>query len=962
MTPHEFITKWRAVELKERSASQSHFNDLCVVLGHPTPIEADPKGEWFTFEKGALKTGGGGGWADVWKRSCFAWEYKGKRKNLDDAYVQLQRYAVALENPPLLIVSDMERFRIHTNWTNTVQQVYELTLEELADERRLRILRQAFSDTEDEQLKPGKTRQELSEDVAAKFARIAKNLRDRDHEPHLVAHFVNRMLFCMFAEDVGLLPNHMFRRMLEASKAAPGSFVENARKLFAAMRKGGSVGFERVEWFNGGIFDDDTVLPLTVKEIKEALDAARLDWSNIDPSVMGTLFERGLDPDKRSQLGAHYTDRDKIMLIVNPVIVEPLTREWEETKTQIGSLMDRSRTHRDQAQRTRAYNEAVSLHQRYIERLKGFRVLDPACGSGNFLYLSLHTLKDMEHLANLEAEQLGLPFIFPSVGPECALGIEINSYAAELARVSIWIGEIQWMLRHGFAVSKHPILMPLNNIDCRDALLNEDGTEAEWPQTDVIVGNPPFLGDRKQRRVLGDSYVSLLRSVYDGRVAGKADLVAYWFQKAVEKLLNNQLNSFGLVGTKSVAKGASRTPLDRIESSRNHTIYNAWTNEPWIVEGANVRVALVVAGGALNQKLLLNGSEVGNINPDLTSGLDVTSVAELAENKGIAFQGVKLSGPFDITGDQAREFLQTSGNPNGKPNSDVVRRFWDVDDVVGRPSDRWVIEFGVSLSETDSAQYARPFELLRRNWSEETQRRKESEEDELRASEPKSKAAWWRFQRPRPKLRKALSTVERYIVTPESSEHRIFVWGEVDALIQGSLFAIARSDDATFGLLHSRVHEIWSTAHGNRLGVGNQRRYNVTRTLVTFPFPDGLTPNISAADYADLPLAQAIAATAKRLNELRENWLNPPELVKRQPEVVPGYPDRIFPVSENAAKELKKRTLTNLYNEWPTWLANVHRDLDRAVAATYGWPDDLSDVEILKRLFELNQERAEAGR
>ncbi len=223
LQPNEFIRKWRGAELTERAAAQSHFIDLCRLLGEPTPSDADPRGEWYAFEKGALKTGGGDGWADVWKRGCFAWEYKGKHKNLDEAYVQLQRYAVALENPPLLIVSDMERFRIHTNWTNSVQRVIELPLQELADERRRRILKQAFSEVEVERLKPSKTRQDLTAEVAEKFAGIAHQLRARGHEPHAVAHFVNRMLFCMFAEDVDLLPNKMFRRMLKASQGDPDS-------------------------------------------------------------------------------------------------------------------------------------------------------------------------------------------------------------------------------------------------------------------------------------------------------------------------------------------------------------------------------------------------------------------------------------------------------------------------------------------------------------------------------------------------------------------------------------------------------------------------------------------------------------------------------------------------------------------------------------------------------------------
>jgi type II restriction/modification system DNA methylase subunit YeeA len=386
VTPQDFIAKWKNVELTERAASQSHFIDLCRMLDEPSPTDADPTGEWYTFEKGALKTGGGDGWADVWKRGHFAWEYKRRNSNLDAAYVQLQRYAVALEQPPLLIVADTQRIRIHSKWTNTVQQTTELMLDELVDERRRRVLKWAFA--EPDQLKPGKTRQQLTEEAAVKFASLAQKLRERGHDPHVVAHFVNRMVFCMFAEDVTLLPRAMFRRMLEESQGDPAAFVDNAQALFGAMREGGRVGFERVEWFNGGIFDDDTVLPLQKDDLKEALAAAQLDWSNIDPSIMGTLFERGLDPGKRSQLGAHYTNAEKIELIVRPVIIEPLTAEWNTIKEKIVRLMERTRSHRDKAQQTRAFNDAQKLHRDFIERLKTFRVLDPACGSGNFLHVA----------------------------------------------------------------------------------------------------------------------------------------------------------------------------------------------------------------------------------------------------------------------------------------------------------------------------------------------------------------------------------------------------------------------------------------------------------------------------------------------------------------------------------------------------------------------------------------------
>jgi hypothetical protein len=203
MTPQQFIKKWERSNLRERSASQSHFNDLCAVLGEATPTDADPDGSWYTFDKGAKKTGGGDGWADVWKRGYFAWEYNGKHKDLDAAFAQLQRYAIALENPPLLVVSDMDAIRIHSNFTNTVQEIHFIPLAELGTLHNLDVLRWVFADPE--KLRPGQTRQRITEHAAGGFAELAQALRDRGYDPQRVAHFLNKLLFCLFAEDVGLL-------------------------------------------------------------------------------------------------------------------------------------------------------------------------------------------------------------------------------------------------------------------------------------------------------------------------------------------------------------------------------------------------------------------------------------------------------------------------------------------------------------------------------------------------------------------------------------------------------------------------------------------------------------------------------------------------------------------------------------------------------------------------------------
>lgn len=946
MTPQEFVDKWSHSELKESAGSQEHFIDLCHLLSEPTPAEADPKGQEFTFEKGAMKTGGGEGWADVWKKGHFAWEYKGKHANLDKAFAQLQRYAIALENPPLLIVSDMERFIIHTNWTNTVEEIHEIELEELLDGRRRQLLEHAFRDPE--QLKPRKTRQDLTEEVAATFARLALHLRERGHDPEAVAHFVNRLVFCMFAEDVGLLPDKMFIRMLEVSQRNPAAFEQHSRQLFAAMRDGGPVGFEHVEWFNGGLFNDDSTLPLTADDIRLTLDTARKDWSSIEPSVMGTLFERGLDPDKRSQLGAHYTDRDKIMLIVNPVIVEPLTREWEATRSEIEALMERHHSHKAKAEQTKAYNEAQRLHRRYLDRLKTFRVLDPACGSGNFLYLSLLALKDLEHKANLDAEALGLPREFPVVGPECLKGVEINPFAAELARVSVWIGEIQWMRANGFSATRNPILKPLDTIECRDALLNEDGSEAEWPEANVIVGNPPFLGTKLVLGVLGNEYVRQLRLIYRARVSEFSDYVCYWFYKSLTQLHNEKVTRVGLVATNSIRGGRNRLVLDEIVNDCG--ILDAWSDEPWVVDGAAVRVSLIVFGAG-NENRRLNGRAVDQINSDLTTGkMLVSSTRQLGSNKRICFVGTVKGGNFDLRGEEARQLLLLPLNPNGRPNSDVVRPWWNGIDIVRRRQDKWVIDFGCDASELDAALYEAPFAI--------TYERVLPHRRNVR--NPREQKLWWVFSRALPALRAALAPLQRYIGTAALAKHRLFVWIDASIHPDHQIVTIARDDDTTFGVLHSRFHELWSLRMCTWLGVGNDPRYTPTTCFETFPFPEGLTPDIPATDYADDPRAQAIAEAAKRLNELRENWLNPEDLVERVPEVVEGYPDRIVPRDEKAATILKKRTLTNLYNERPAWLDHAHRALDEAVAAAYGWSADLSDEEILERLFRLNQERSAA--
>jgi type II restriction/modification system DNA methylase subunit YeeA len=961
MTPQFFINKWRRAELTERAGAQSHFNDLCALLDEPTPTDADPAGQWFAFEKGAIKTGGGQGWADVWKKGCFAWEYKGKHKDLGAALRQLQQYALALDNPPLLIVCDLNTIEIHTNFTNTVHTIHRLTLDDLADGPRRQLLKWALTDPE--RLKPEQTTAAVTAQAAETFAHLAQRLRERGHEPRQVAHFITRLLFCMFAEDIGLLPSGLFTRLLAAALPQPERFVSMAQSLFAAMSCGGVFGVELIAWFNGGLFNDPAVIPLDAEDLQIAHRAALLDWSAIEPAIFGTLFERGLDPDKRSQLGAHYTDRDSIERLIGPVIREPLRMEWQAVKAVIAARLAKPTL--------KARQQAEQALQAFLEQLRNFRVLDPACGSGNFLYLALQTLKDLEHQVMLEAEELGLQRGFPAVGPEAVWGIEINPYAAELARVTVWIGEIQWMLSRGYSLNNQPILKPLDQILYRDALLNVDGTEAEWPETEVIIGNPPFLGGSKLLGLLGDQYAKTLRTAYQGRVPGGADLVCYWFEKARALIERGKTQRAGLVATNSIRGGANRKVLERILNTPSPltmegeklAIFNAWSDEDWVNEGAAVRVSLVCFGNSPNPPLqkgganvvsggILNGQSVAAIYADLTGsklnfrcGADLTQAQMLYENAGVVFSGTKKYGLFEIPGDLARQWLLLP-NPNLCSNSDVLRPWANGLDVTRRLRDYWIIDFGIDMLEVVAMLYEKPYEYAKAK----------VKPQRTIDRNPRTAANWWLFERPRPDLRKRLATLQRVLVTPQVAKHRVFAWLDSRILPDVQLYTIARSNDTTFGILHSRFHELWALRLGTSLGDANTPRYTPTTTFETFPFPAGILTHPDQDSCFP-----AIANAARHLNELRENWLNPSEWVQRLPEIIPGYPDRLIPVNERATAELKKRTLTNLYNQRPTWLVNAHRALDEAVAVAYGWPADLSDEELLWRLLALNQERANAN-
>jgi type II restriction/modification system DNA methylase subunit YeeA len=363
----------------------------------------------------------------------------------------------------------------------------------------------------------------------------------------------------------------------------------------------------------------------------------------------------------------------------------------------------------------------------------------------------------------------------------------------------------------------------------------------------------------------------------------------------------------------------------------------------------------------------------------------LTDAVRLKENLKVAFIGTMKKGSFEITGELARPWLSLP-NPNKRPNSDVLFPWANGLDITRRPLDMWIVDFGVDMPKSLAALYETPFQHIVANVK--------PQRDEVRND--LERHHWWLLARPAPDLRRAITGLARFIVTPRVAKYRLFVWLYSPVVCDGQLVVIARSDDITFGILHSRFHELWALRTCTWLGKGNDPRYTPTTTFETFPFPEGLQPNRpnaltpnpspggrgepnaltpnpspggrgepNALTPTPLPEgeglnchARAIADATRRLVELRDNWLNPTEWVRRVPEVVPGYPDRLLPVDDRAAAELKKRTLTNLYNQRPAWLANAHRALDEAVAAAYGWTADLGGEDVLRRLLALNRERA----
>ena len=1038
MNVDDFIERWSRSAASERANYQLFLSELCDVLGVPRPDPATGNGEQdrYVFEYPVTFRDRGqrvsSGFIDLYKAGCFVLEAKqsapaagamdvaptragtarqgtrGWDVALERAYRQAMGYATALPNshgwPPFLVVVDVghviELYSDFSRQGRTWQpypdaRASRISMADLRDDAIRDRLRRLFVDPLS--LDPSREAARVTAEVAGRLADLARSLEAGEGatgstlsgqpSPKVVASFLMRCLFAMFAEDAGLLPEHVFENLLKECVEQPDILQPLLEQLFADMDKGGfsSVLRGKIRQFNGGLFADRTVLPLTSKQIGLLLDAARADWRWVEPAIFGTLLERALDPRERHKLGAHYTPRAYVERLVLPTVLEPLREEWDAVRTAAQKLLMEDK-------RPQAVVEVRKFHQRLCK----VRVLDPACGTGNFLYVTLEHMKRLEGevvrlLDDLDATQAALELEGFSVNPSQFLGIEVNPRAAQLAELVLWIGYLQWQLRTGgVAAVPTPVLQNFGNIECRDAVLAWDRIEqrvddkglpvtrwdgvttkkhpvtgedvpdekavvpvfdyinprqAEWPKADFVVGNPPFLGDKTMRRALGDGYVEVLRAVFR-EAPDSIDFVMYWWMMA-GRALQDQTRRAGLISTNSVRQIYNgRTLADALTLGSGIICY-AVPDHPWIdaAHGAAVRISIVVVakgesapGGELDvvvsEATDADGVAVlqfrrssGSIHTNLAVGADVASAKGLLANAGLSCPGVKLFGQGFVLDDGEGESLR-----NSTGGLSLVRRYLTGRAWLKNAEERWVIDAlgldEVQLRDTAPAVFQH---LLTRVAPERKANNRES-----------YRRYWWVFGEPRRTFRKALLGLPRQIVTVETSKHRYFGFIDADVVVEGTLIVIASADAAVLGTLSSRVHVLWSLSAGGRLGVGNDPRYNKTRCFDPFPFPA----------WTDTQ-RERLRTLGEQLDAHRKGRqaLHPELTLTDMYNVLQKLRDPAQPALNPKERRIHDQGLVSV-------LRQIHDDIDVAVAEAYGWPADLDDDALLERLVALNAERA----
>lgn len=1032
-----FLARWQKAGGTERANYQLFLTELCSLLGLPLPEPAgdDTRDNAYVFERRVVINQPDGssnnGFIDLYKRGSFVLEAKQTGKTLDSsgwdkamlkAHNQADQYARALPaeegRPPFILVVDVGRnIELYAEFSRSGATYtpypdalnHRIRLEDLRKEDVRERLRAVWLDPLS--LDPSRRSARVTREIADQLAKLAKSLEADGHPPQLVASFLMRALFTMFAEDVGLLPERGFTELLQRLKNKPDTFAPMLEHLWQTMNSGGfsPILESTLLKFNGGLFAEAQAIALDRDQMELLLKASEADWRYVEPAIFGTLLERALNPRERHKLGAHYTPRAYVERLVLPTVIEPLRAEWKEV--QVAAL-----TYEGQGKHKEAVAEIRAFHRHLCE----VRVLDPACGSGNFLYVTLEHMKRLEGevlnlLHDLGESQGLLELEGVTVDPHQFLGLEINPRAARIAEMVLWIGYLQWHFRtHGKVNPPEPVLRDFHNIEHRDALIAYDAVEllrdeagkpitrwdgittktspitgeqvpdesaqveqyiyrnphkAEWPQAEYIVGNPPFIGASTMRRALGDGYVDAVRATWK-EVPESADFVMHWWHIAAEAVRAGSARQFGFITTNSIKQTFNRRVVQaQLEAKNPLSLIFAIPDHPWVDagDGAQVRIAMTVGSGIDGAGRLLqvreeNSSDQdqdeievnlqeqqGRLFADLKTGADVASSQRLNANAGISNRGVCLFGSgFIVSQDEANAL--GLGKIHGLEKH--IRHYRNGKDLTQTSRNAMVIDlFGLTADATRQS-FPEVYQWVLEKVKPE---RDQNKRDSRRIN-------WWLFGETNPKIRHQLAGLPRYIATVETTKHRVFQFLDAEILPDNMLVNIACDDAAYLGVVSSRPHSAWALAAGGRLGVGNDPRYNKTRCFETFPFPDA-TPE-QQAQIRDL--AERLDAHRKRQQAQH------PELT------LTGMYNVLEKLRAGEPLTAKDKTIHE--QGLVSVLRELHDELDRAVFAAYGWDDlaeqlvgkpgattplpDKSEAqaeaeeELLRRLVALNAERA----
>jgi len=1030
-----FIAKWQGKDGSERANYQLFITELCELLGVPKPEPAhrDSADNAYTFER-HVKIGFGDGtetdgYLDCYRRSAFVLEAKKVRagahtKGYGDALLrartQAEAYARALPagegRPPFLIVVDVGNvIELYAEFTRSGatytpfpdSRSHRIKLADLQDAKVRARLRQVW--LEPLALDPSRLSAEVTRDVAAHLAELARSLEASGHNSEHVAAFLTRALFCMFAEDVELLPKDSFRGLLERHLDDPGTLVQMLHVLWKDMDGGGfSPALTRhVLRFNGKIFKghghDGYVLPLSKPQIQALLQAAKADWKAVEPAIFGTLLERALNPDERHALGAHYTPRAYVERLVLPTVMAPLRAQWADA--QAAALLLASEAHallhpldakgqpkaptrKQELAADKTLQAARDEVRRFHHHLCTLRVLDPACGSGNFLYVTLEHLKRLEgevlnQLSELGDTQSKLGLEGETVTPRQLLGIELNRRAAALAELVLWIGHLQWHIRTlGNNSVAEPVVHDFGNIEHRDAVLAFDGQEpaldadgklltrwdgktfkphpvtgeqvpdeaaqlpqwrylnpraATWPQADYIVGNPPFIGASTMRAALGDGYVQALREAWPS-VPESADFVMYWWDQAARTVRLGHASQFGFITTNSLRQTFNRRVIEAHLSDAKAPLSLAFAvpDHPWVdsAAGAAVRIAMSVgAPGEGTGRLLSVLHESQGEHDEVAVTLD--------ERQGLIHADLRVGA--DVASAKPLAANLGVSSPGVKLHGAGFIVAPDEAAALGLGTepglDQHIRQYrnGRDLTATPrgalvidlfglSAEEARSRHPATYQWVHDRVKpeRDANNRDTYRLN-------WWIFGEPRRDLRPALVGLLRYIATVETTKHRVFQFLDASVLPDNKLIVIALDDAVYMGVMSSLIHGAWALAAGSHLGVGNDPVYVKTRCFETFPFPADDT-----GFDASSPLATTIRERAEAIDAHRKRVLASPE-GSQAGLTLTG----LYNVLEalRAGRSLSAKEKLHHDVGLVGVLHSLHTELDAAVLQAYGWQD-----------------------